>query len=50
MNEVDGLRKDTNPSRIRAPKCNPEGGTNKIQRRHTQPIDESHSALSSIAE
>ena len=50
MNKVDGLSEDTDPSKIHAPKHNAKGVTNKIQRRCTQPIDESLTALSSIVE
>ncbi|XP_022860707.1 uncharacterized protein LOC111381163 [Olea europaea var. sylvestris] len=45
VHEVDGQNEDTEPSPIRAPKGNTEGGTNKVRRRCTQPNDESLVAL-----
>ncbi|XP_022865259.1 uncharacterized protein LOC111385119 [Olea europaea var. sylvestris] len=49
VHEVDSQNEDTDPSPIRAPKRNAEGGANKVHRRRTQPNDESLVALSSIA-
>ncbi|XP_022857532.1 uncharacterized protein LOC111378543 [Olea europaea var. sylvestris] len=50
VHEVDDQNEDTDPSPIRAPKRNAEGGTNKVRRQRTQPNDESLVALSSVAE